>query len=85
MAGAGSLYETNRQAMLAQLRVVLITHGHPPAGVVVESILAAAAEFVRETQGSEAAFDVLTRHAEAAIAPTLAERVAQHQQQPGDR
>ena len=74
MAGAGPLFEMNKLTVLTLLRGIVVSHGHAPAGVVAEAVMAAVTEFVRETQGPEAAFNVLSRHADAAAAPALAER-----------
>lgn len=80
MAGAGPLYELNRLGMLMQLRSVQRSHGHCAVGVVAESILAAVAEYLRETQGPEAACNALYRHADRAAEPVIAARTNPHHQ-----
>ncbi|MGY2052939.1 hypothetical protein [Methylobacterium sp. JK268] len=75
MAGAGALYDATKAAVLRDLQDMQRRHGAAYAGVACEAALAALVEFLRETQGPEASFNVLSRHADEASKPVLAARL----------
>ncbi|AWN47178.1 hypothetical protein DK419_13335 [Methylobacterium terrae] len=80
MSDPVALFDVTRQQMLAELGEFSRRHGMTEAGVVAEAVVASCAAFVRDNVGPEAAFSMLTRHADAAAEPLLSSDV--HPSQP---
>lgn len=80
MPGAGPLYDDTRERMLADLHEIVRRHGAAHAGVICEAVIAATREFIRTTEGPEAAFNAFARPADAAAAPVLSQRLDHDQQ-----
>lgn len=82
MSRPACLYDLWKAIVARVLRGLRQRHGDAFVGVVIEAGLTAAVEHVQRHQGPEAAFNVLTRHADATIAPALDARLST---QNGDR
>lgn len=65
------LFDLWKAIIARALRSLCQRHGDAFVGVVIEAGLSATVEHLRLHQGSEAAFNVLTRHADVALAPVL--------------
>jgi hypothetical protein len=73
MTTPASLYDAVKRSTARTLRDAECRHGTACVGVGIEAALDAIREFLRESQGAEAAFNVLSRQADRAAEPVLAE------------
>lgn len=75
MSKPASLYDAWSQIFDRQLRECRAVYGHAATGVVIEAALGVIRADVARHQGPEATFDLLTRHADAALQPALDARL----------
>ncbi|KTS30904.1 hypothetical protein NS228_05945 [Methylobacterium indicum] len=85
MPAPASLYDAVKRATAHTLRDAECRHGTASVGVGIEAALDAIREFLRERQGPEAAFNVLSRQADRAAEPVLAAApIRPHPANPGE-
>ncbi|MEE7460647.1 hypothetical protein MFUR16E_04535 [Methylobacterium fujisawaense] len=80
MSRPSCLYDLWKAIVARALRGLRQRHGEAFVGVVIEAGLSATVEHLRTHQGPEAAFNTLTRHADASIAPVLDPRLTPENQ-----
>ena len=84
MPAPAALYDTGKRTTAHTLREAERRYGAAYAGVGIEAALDAIREFLRERQGPEAAFNVLSRQADRAAEPVLAAGPIRPHPQHGD-
>lgn len=80
MSVLNDLYDAVKHSVAHTLRDAECRHGAACVGVGIEAALDAIREYLRERQGPEAAFNVLSRQADRAAEPVLAAPTRPHPQ-----